>query len=57
MATGVEKRQFNSTLTLDDALFFISLVISNARKWRNDDNKDVVQAIKELAISLEVRES
>lgn len=57
MATGVEKRQFNSTLALlDDALFFISLVISNALKWRNADNKDVVQAVKELAI-LEVRES
>lgn len=53
----LEKRQFNSTLTLGDALFFISLVISSARKWRNDDNKDIVQAFKEFEISLEVRES
>lgn len=44
-------------LTLDDALSFIYPVISNAQKWRNDGNEDIVQAFKELAVSLEVRES
>lgn len=54
MATGIEKRRFNSTLTLDDAaLSFIYPVVSNAQKWRSDDNEDFVWAFRELAISLE----